>query len=126
MVFGSPNAAVDVYVNNFGVNGGLLLGAGLCCVLFFAVVSSITVTSRIAYAMARDGALPLSNVWSGQHQSIISHARALSLHLCSQVCLSGPRHPSSPSYWCFSLMRVSSVCLYLILLLLMPSRESLR
>jgi len=54
----SSSPVVNVYALATGVKGGLGLTSLLIINLFFAGSSSITVTSRIAFAMARDGAFP--------------------------------------------------------------------
>lgn len=58
-------AAIYVFQNVLGTNGALIATCLLVVNLFFAGVSSMTVTSRVAYAMARDGALPFS-AWTRQ------------------------------------------------------------
>lgn len=45
--------------------GAISMTALLIVNLFFAGFSSLTVTSRIGYAMARDGALPFSKYFKG-------------------------------------------------------------
>ncbi len=54
----SESAIVNVYALSVGTTGALGLTSLLIINLFFAGSSSITVTSRIAFAMARDGAFP--------------------------------------------------------------------
>jgi hypothetical protein len=64
---GAANAA-SLYAVATGNRVGLMLTNVLIANLFFAGVSSFTVTSRIGYAMARDGAFPygkqLARIWS--------------------------------------------------------------
>jgi amino acid transporter len=53
---------VHVYTAACGLKGGLFLAGLLIMNLFFAGMSSLTVTSRIGFAMARDGAFPGSEM----------------------------------------------------------------
>ena len=55
-----PNAASSIYAVATGNKVGLILTDILVVNLFFAGMSSLTVTSRIGFAMARDGAFPYS------------------------------------------------------------------
>ena len=61
----STSATVNLFVQAFTDSAGVFNQAGAVAMsillvinLFFAGFSSLTVTSRIGYAMARDGALP--------------------------------------------------------------------
>jgi len=54
------NPVVNLFYSVAGPRGGLGLACLLVINVFFAGFASLTVTSRIAYAMARDGALPFS------------------------------------------------------------------
>ena len=56
----SENGAVFLYFAAAGRAAGRALGIVLVLNVLFAGVSALTVTARVAYAMARDGALPLS------------------------------------------------------------------
>ena len=56
----SGSSIADLYVAACGATTGRALIALLIINVFFAGISSLTVTSRIAYAMARDGAFPYS------------------------------------------------------------------
>jgi amino acid transporter len=56
-VAGAPSVA-SLYFSACGWRTGMALTAVLIINLFFAGISSLTVTSRIAFAMVRDGALP--------------------------------------------------------------------
>jgi amino acid transporter len=60
--FVQSKATVDnIFATCGGQTYGLVLSVSLLIALFFAGKSSLTVTSRIIYAMARDGAFPGSN-----------------------------------------------------------------
>jgi len=54
------NATVQIFFDACGYTGGVALSSLLVIILFLAGVSSVTVTSRIAFAMVRDGAIPFS------------------------------------------------------------------
>lgn len=54
----TPNAAVYVFTLTLGSTGGFVLALLLAANLFFGGASAITCSSRIAFAMARDQALP--------------------------------------------------------------------
>ena len=56
----TANPVTDIFLHVGGKAGALGLTALVLINLFFAGYASLTVTSRIAYAMARDGALPYS------------------------------------------------------------------
>jgi amino acid transporter len=58
----SSSSVVNLYVVATGEKVGLFLTILLVILLFFAGMSSVTVTSRITFAMARDGAFPGSKV----------------------------------------------------------------
>ena len=58
----SDAAIVNLYAYAAGNKGGLFLTSLLIINLFFAGMSSVTVTSRITFAMARDGAFPGSKI----------------------------------------------------------------
>lgn len=60
---GISDPIINVYVAALGQNGGLALTILLIFNLFFAGISSVTVTSRIGFAMTRDGAFPFSKFW---------------------------------------------------------------
>ena len=55
--------------------------------MFFAGFSSLTVTSRIAYAMARDGALPFSKFFSVVNTKYQTPIRAIFLVFFVDACL---------------------------------------
>eukprot|EP00123_Amoebidium_parasiticum_P014996 comp22735_c0_seq1/m.35412 comp22735_c0_seq1/g.35412 ORF comp22735_c0_seq1/g.35412 comp22735_c0_seq1/m.35412 type:complete len:539 (-) comp22735_c0_seq1:83-1699(-) len=54
-------ATIQVYYDTLGKTGALIATWILVINLYFAGVSSMTVTSRIAFAMGRDGGLPFSS-----------------------------------------------------------------
>jgi amino acid transporter len=66
MLFATPditafqNPVQEIFKQTAGRDGGTVLMMILVVMFFFGGLSSITVTSRIFYAMARDGALPYS------------------------------------------------------------------
>jgi len=54
------NAAVQIMYDAAGPKGGLALACFLVVTIFLAGLSSVTVTSRIAFAMVRDEAIPFA------------------------------------------------------------------
>jgi amino acid permease (GABA permease) len=53
----------QVFLNALGQTGGLILLLIVIGAQFFCGMSSVTANSRMIYAFARDGALPLSDKW---------------------------------------------------------------
>ncbi|KAJ3326961.1 hypothetical protein HDU91_004511, partial [Kappamyces sp. JEL0680] len=78
-------APQDVFVQCSGSTWGVALSSFLVVALFFAGSSSLTVTSRIAFAMARDGAFPFSatfaSVWKTTQAPVGAIALTLGLDL---------------------------------------------
>jgi amino acid transporter len=68
---GNSLSAIEIFQNAFtssdgttvNIAGALGLSVLLIINLFFAGFSSMTVTTRIGFAMARDGAFPFSHFW---------------------------------------------------------------
>ena len=58
-------AAVHIFLYAAGRTGGRIMAIASVINLFFAGVSSVTVTSRITYALIRDKAFPFSDFLSG-------------------------------------------------------------
>jgi len=58
------NAVVDTVIYCAGEKYGALVAWLLVINIFFAGVSSCTVTGRITYALMRDKAFPFSNFWA--------------------------------------------------------------
>lgn len=54
----STQDPVTIFVNVLGVSGGMALAAILLVNFFFSGIASLTVTTRVMFAMARDGAIP--------------------------------------------------------------------
>ena len=59
----SSSAVINVFIISFSKNRGLINGLSILLIinLFFAGFSSMTVTSRIMFAIARDGGFPFSS-----------------------------------------------------------------
>jgi len=51
-------AAIQVFVNALGTNGAMVLTALIVGMSFMAGLSNMTITARVGWAMARDGAFP--------------------------------------------------------------------
>lgn len=73
------NAAVNLFVVVCGETWGCALAWLVTINLFFALLSSVTVTGRITYALARDGAFPYSEVLARVHPTFKSPINALLL-----------------------------------------------
>ena len=71
------NAAVNLFILATGDGMGTFLAFLVCLNLFFAGLSSVTVTGRITYALARDGAFPFSSVVAKVHPTNQSPINAL-------------------------------------------------
>lgn len=69
----------DIYTSAAGTSGGLALMVLLIICFFFAGMSSTTVTSRIVFAMVRDGAMPFSKVFYSVNQYTKSPVRSVFL-----------------------------------------------
>jgi len=54
----SGYALMNLFEYSIGPTGGFILTILICLNIFFAGIASVTVTGRIGYAMARDGAFP--------------------------------------------------------------------
>eukprot|EP00123_Amoebidium_parasiticum_P016577 comp23503_c0_seq1/m.39378 comp23503_c0_seq1/g.39378 ORF comp23503_c0_seq1/g.39378 comp23503_c0_seq1/m.39378 type:complete len:543 (-) comp23503_c0_seq1:392-2020(-) len=65
----SDDATVQIFFDAAGYYGGIILASILILNLFFAGVSSLTVTSRIGFAMVRDGSLPGSSFFYHVNQA---------------------------------------------------------
>lgn len=65
-VVGSPTGlpAAQIFLNAGGQTGGTIMWFFVILVQFFTGCSAMLADTRMAYAFARDGALPLSNFWS--------------------------------------------------------------
>jgi amino acid transporter len=71
------NAASQIFVTACGTELGSALSWLVVLNLFFAGVSSVTVTGRITYALTRDNAFPYSSVLSQVHSSLKSPVNAI-------------------------------------------------
>ena len=71
------NAAVNLFVLTCGHTVGSALAWLIAINLFFAGLSSVTVTGRITFALARDGAFPFSRALSSVHPEYKSPICAL-------------------------------------------------
>ncbi|ATZ47269.1 hypothetical protein BCIN_02g05620 [Botrytis cinerea B05.10] len=56
--------AAQIFLNAAGKNGGTVMWFFVILVQFFTGCSAMLADTRMAYAFARDGALPFSNFWS--------------------------------------------------------------
>ncbi|KAJ3268321.1 hypothetical protein HDV01_003122 [Terramyces sp. JEL0728] len=70
LLFAMPDIATTIkgglpaiFANSVGQTGSNLLSIIVMGAMFFAGMSSLTANSRMMFAFARDGALPLSHVW---------------------------------------------------------------
>jgi amino acid transporter len=70
-------AAVNVFLSACGNDFGNFLAWLIVINLFFAGVSSVTVTGRITFALVRDGAFPYSDYWSKVNETTKAPVRAL-------------------------------------------------
>ena len=61
---GTGNAVVNLFILVGGEKWGCALAWLVTINLFFALLSSVAVTGRITYALARDGAFPYSSVFA--------------------------------------------------------------
>ena len=63
----STQDPVTIFINVLGMNGGLTLAAILLVNFFFSGIASLTVTTRVMFAMARDGAVPFGRIVAYVH-----------------------------------------------------------
>ena len=75
------NPVVTIFVHSCGQRLGLALAALVIVNCFFAGMSSLTVTSRIGFAMIRDGAFPYSRALQRVNPHTHTPIRAVSLSL---------------------------------------------
>ena len=71
------NAAVNLFILTCGESVGSFLAWLIAFNLFFAGLSSVTITGRITFALARDNAFPFSSVLSTVHSELKSPIWAL-------------------------------------------------
>jgi len=76
---GSDNALVNLFVLTIGQSGAIALSILLVINIFFAGNSSVTITSRITFALARDKALPFSDTFYALNKSTKSPFNAIML-----------------------------------------------
>lgn len=71
------NCAIEVLIRATGPNIGCFLAWIIVLNIFFAGMSSVSVTSRITYALSRDGAFPFSNYMMYLHPTLKSPIMAI-------------------------------------------------
>lgn len=70
-------AVVDIFLSVGGPTFGAALSWLIFINLFFAGISSCTVTGRITYALMRDGAFPYSDYWAQVNETTKAPVRSL-------------------------------------------------
>jgi len=84
---GNTNALVNIFILTIGYEGTLALSILLIINIFFAGNSSVTITSRITFALARDHALPLSDIFHQLNEATKSPFNAICLVWAMDIVL---------------------------------------